>query len=49
MQGRERHPYPVGYEATRTYNGINSTIQILQGDTGPLFQVIIQFEQITAT
>ncbi|CAM8921014.1 unnamed protein product [Rhodiola kirilowii] len=38
-RGKDRHPYPVGYQAARTYNGIVLTMEVQQGNTGPLFAI----------
>ncbi|KAJ8774514.1 hypothetical protein K2173_016960 [Erythroxylum novogranatense] len=38
-RGKDRYPYPVGYEARRSYNGGVYTMQIRQGPKGPLFEI----------
>jgi hypothetical protein len=39
IQGKERHPYPVGYKATRRHGGHNYSMEIGKGMQGPLFSV----------
>ncbi|KAM7468461.1 hypothetical protein LguiB_016023 [Lonicera macranthoides] len=38
-QGKDRYPHPVGYQATRTHNGITYKMAILEGLKGPLFTI----------
>ncbi|KAL8138134.1 hypothetical protein V2J09_004135 [Rumex salicifolius] len=38
-RGKDRYPYPVGYCALRTHNGINYKMEILEGSSGPVFQI----------
>lgn len=38
-QGKDRHPYPVGYVAHRTCNGNTYKMAILEGLKGPEFAV----------
>ncbi|CAN1152356.1 hypothetical protein LINPERPRIM_LOCUS28886 [Linum perenne] len=39
-RGRDRYPYPVGFQALRTYNGTIYKLQINEGPKGPLFVII---------
>uniref|UniRef100_A0A164STK5 Uncharacterized protein n=1 Tax=Daucus carota subsp. sativus TaxID=79200 RepID=A0A164STK5_DAUCS len=36
-RGKDRYPYPVGYHAMRTQNGVTYTMQIHEGLKGPSF------------
>ncbi|GMH15255.1 hypothetical protein Nepgr_017096 [Nepenthes gracilis] len=38
-RGKDRYPYPVGYEALRTHNGISYKMEIHEGTKGPIFQI----------
>ncbi|CAN0896213.1 hypothetical protein LINGRAHAP2_LOCUS18346 [Linum grandiflorum] len=38
-RGKDRYPYPVGYQARRTYNGTMYKMQINEGPKGPLFVI----------
>ncbi|KAJ7943316.1 DNA binding protein [Quillaja saponaria] len=38
-RGKERYPYPVGYQAVRSHNGITYKMQIREGDKGPQFVI----------
>ncbi|KAL8120980.1 uncharacterized protein LOC141724995 isoform X2 [Apium graveolens] len=38
-RGKDRYPYPVGYHAMRTHNGIAYTMQICEGPKGPSFTI----------
>ncbi|KAI3763700.1 hypothetical protein L2E82_13694 [Cichorium intybus] len=38
-RGKDRHPYPVGYVAHRTYNGNTYKMAILEGLKGPEFAI----------
>ncbi|CAA6662932.1 unnamed protein product [Spirodela intermedia] len=38
-RGKGRYPYPVGYQALRTYAGITYRMEIQEGVKGPLFVV----------
>ncbi|OMO72056.1 hypothetical protein COLO4_27850 [Corchorus olitorius] len=37
--GKDRYPYPVGYQAVRAHNGSTYKMEIHQGPKGPLFMV----------
>ncbi|XP_019074824.1 uncharacterized protein LOC100268093 isoform X3 [Vitis vinifera] len=39
-RGKDRYPYPVGYQALRTHNGIRYKMEIHEGPKGPLFVII---------
>lgn len=39
LQGKDRYPYPVGYKAVRTHNGMTCKMEIHEGLKGPLFSV----------
>ncbi|KAJ9707739.1 hypothetical protein PVL29_000014 [Vitis rotundifolia] len=39
-RGKDRYPYPVGYQALRTHNGIGYKMEIHEGPKGPLFVII---------
>ncbi|KAI8377795.1 uncharacterized protein BYT42DRAFT_357856 [Radiomyces spectabilis] len=34
-----KHPYPIGYKATKSHFGNNYTMTITKGDNGPVFSV----------
>ncbi|XP_047318269.1 uncharacterized protein LOC124921637 [Impatiens glandulifera] len=38
-RGKDRYPYPVGYQALRTRNGVTYTMKIHEGLKGPLFMI----------
>ncbi|XP_057961058.1 uncharacterized protein LOC131153051 isoform X2 [Malania oleifera] len=38
-RGKDRYPYPVGYQAVRTHNGSTYKMEIHEGLKGPLFVV----------
>ncbi|CAK9142437.1 unnamed protein product [Ilex paraguariensis] len=38
-RGKDRYPYPVGYQALRTYSGTTYKMGILEGLKGPLFTI----------
>uniref|UniRef100_A0A0D9XBG3 FYR C-terminal domain-containing protein n=1 Tax=Leersia perrieri TaxID=77586 RepID=A0A0D9XBG3_9ORYZ len=38
-RGKDRYPYPVGYQAVRHFSGISYTMEIQQGPRGPVFKV----------
>ncbi|KAK2975934.1 hypothetical protein RJ640_008034 [Escallonia rubra] len=38
-RGKDRYPYPVGYQAVRTHNMITYTMEIIEGLKGPLFKI----------
>ncbi|TKY75463.1 nucleus protein [Spatholobus suberectus] len=38
-RGKDRYPYPVGYQAVRAYNGITYTMEICEGVNGPRFLI----------
>ncbi|KAK1389841.1 hypothetical protein POM88_018019 [Heracleum sosnowskyi] len=38
-RGKDRYPYPVGYHAMRTHNGITYTMHIHEGLKGPSFTI----------
>ncbi|XP_017216175.1 uncharacterized protein LOC108193855 isoform X1 [Daucus carota subsp. sativus] len=38
-RGKDRYPYPVGYHAMRTQNGVTYTMQIHEGLKGPSFTI----------
>jgi hypothetical protein len=42
LQGKDRYPYPVGYQAVRAHNGTTYKMEIVEGDNGPKFLVCIQ-------
>ncbi|KAK3027272.1 hypothetical protein RJ639_041218, partial [Escallonia herrerae] len=37
--GKDRYPYPVGYQAVRTHNMVTYTMEIIEGLKGPLFKI----------
>lgn len=39
MQGRDRYPYPVGYQATRLHGGHDYRLEVAEGPNGPDFVV----------
>ncbi|KAE8648790.1 hypothetical protein Csa_007889 [Cucumis sativus] len=39
-RGKDRYPYPVGYQAVRAYNGIKYKMEVLEGPKGPLFMIL---------
>ncbi|XP_022150653.1 uncharacterized protein LOC111018735 isoform X2 [Momordica charantia] len=39
-RGKDRYPYPVGYQAIRAYNGIKYKMEIHEGPKGPLFMIL---------
>lgn len=39
LQGKDRYPYPIGYNALRTQNGVSYKMEIHEGLNGPLFTV----------
>ncbi|XP_020533646.1 uncharacterized protein LOC105630963 isoform X2 [Jatropha curcas] len=38
-RGKDRYPYPVGYQARRAYNGGTYKMEIQEGHKGPLFVI----------
>ncbi|PHU02223.1 hypothetical protein BC332_27474 [Capsicum chinense] len=38
-RGKDRYPYPIGYSALRTQNGVSYTMEIHEGLKGPLFTI----------
>lgn len=40
-RGKDRYPYPIGFKAVRTQNGITYRAEISEGLKGPLFMVKI--------
>ncbi|XP_058744306.1 uncharacterized protein LOC131616867 [Vicia villosa] len=38
-RGKDRHPYPVGYQAVRAHNGVTCKMEILEGVNGPTFLI----------
>ncbi|GAB4829032.1 hypothetical protein Ancab_018691 [Ancistrocladus abbreviatus] len=38
-RGKDRYPYPVGFQALRTHNGFTYKLEIYEGAKGPIFQV----------
>ncbi|CAN6203892.1 unnamed protein product [Urochloa humidicola] len=38
-RGKDRYPYPVGYNAIRHFSGISYAMEIQQGPRGPIFMV----------
>ncbi|XP_050203355.1 uncharacterized protein LOC126653495 isoform X2 [Mercurialis annua] len=38
-RGKDRYPYPVGYQACRAYNGSTYKMEIQEGSKGPLFLI----------
>ncbi|GLT36955.1 hypothetical protein SLA2020_113000 [Shorea laevis] len=38
-RGKDRYPYPVGYQAVRAHNGSTYKMEILEGSKGPLFRI----------
>ncbi|XP_021718369.1 uncharacterized protein LOC110686093 [Chenopodium quinoa] len=38
-RGKDRYPYPVGYQALRTHNGLTYKMEIHEGSKGPIFQI----------
>ncbi|XP_062208252.1 uncharacterized protein LOC133909716 isoform X3 [Phragmites australis] len=38
-RGKDRYPYPVGYQTVRHFSGISYTMEIQQGSRGPVFLV----------
>ncbi|XP_065860602.1 uncharacterized protein [Euphorbia lathyris] len=38
-RGKDRYPYPVGYQARRAYNGSDYKMEIQEGLKGPLFLI----------
>ncbi|XP_050129574.1 uncharacterized protein LOC126606259 isoform X1 [Malus sylvestris] len=39
-RGKDRYPYPVGYQAVRAHNGSTYKMEIQEGPKGPLFSII---------
>ncbi|XP_008446596.2 uncharacterized protein LOC103489281 isoform X1 [Cucumis melo] len=39
-RGKDRYPYPVGYQAVRSYNGIKYKMEVHEGPKGPLFMIL---------
>ncbi|XP_058183113.1 uncharacterized protein LOC131301036 isoform X1 [Rhododendron vialii] len=39
-RGKDRYPYPVGYKAVRTHNGMTCKMEIHEGLKGPLFSIV---------
>lgn len=39
LQGKDRYPYPVGYQAVRAQNGTTYKMEIHEGVNGPRFLV----------
>ncbi|XP_021756544.1 uncharacterized protein LOC110721652 [Chenopodium quinoa] len=38
-RGKDRYPYPIGYQALRTHNGLTYKMEIHEGSKGPIFQI----------
>ncbi|KAL5063273.1 hypothetical protein RYX36_025010 [Vicia faba] len=38
-RGKDRYPYPVGYQAVRVHNGTTYKMEILEGVNGPIFLI----------
>lgn len=38
-RGKDRYPYPVGYQALRTHKGLTYKMEIHEGSKGPIFQI----------
>ncbi|KAL3511024.1 hypothetical protein ACH5RR_030425 [Cinchona calisaya] len=38
-RGKDRYPYPVGFKAVRTQNGVTYRMEICEGVKGPLFTI----------
>ncbi|KAH9602416.1 hypothetical protein KSS87_010627 [Heliosperma pusillum] len=38
-RGKDRYPYPIGYRALRTHNGLTYKMEINEGTKGPIFQI----------
>ncbi|CAN4122038.1 unnamed protein product [Withania somnifera] len=38
-RGKDRYPYPIGYNALRTQNGVSYKMEIHEGFKGPLFTI----------
>ncbi|KAH0668456.1 hypothetical protein KY289_022949 [Solanum tuberosum] len=38
-RGKDRYPYPIGYNALRTQNGVSYKMEIYEGLNGPLFTI----------
>ncbi|XP_049365084.1 uncharacterized protein LOC125829906 [Solanum verrucosum] len=38
-RGKDRYPYPIGYNALRTQNGVSYKMEIHEGLNGPLFTI----------
>ncbi|KNA14668.1 hypothetical protein SOVF_105350 isoform B [Spinacia oleracea] len=45
-QGKDRYPYPVGYQALRTHKGLAYKMEIHEGSKGPLFQITSNDKQL---
>lgn len=39
-RGKDRYPYPIGYKAVRTHNGMACKMEIHEGLKGPLFSIV---------
>ncbi|MCH89663.1 F/Y rich carboxy-terminal protein, partial [Trifolium medium] len=37
--GKDRYPYPVGYQAVRAHNGTTYKMEIVEGVNGPKFLI----------
>lgn len=42
LQGKDRYPYPIGYQVIRALNGSTYKMEIHEGLKGPLFVVCTQ-------
>ncbi|XP_057531121.1 uncharacterized protein LOC130809378 isoform X3 [Amaranthus tricolor] len=38
-RGKDRYPYPVGYQARRTHKALTYKLEIFEGSKGPIFQI----------
>ncbi|XP_074296127.1 uncharacterized protein LOC141623875 [Silene latifolia] len=38
-RGKDRYPYPIGYQALRTHNGLTYKMEVYEGTKGPIFQI----------
>ncbi|PNX86891.1 DNA binding protein, partial [Trifolium pratense] len=38
-RGKDRYPYPVGYQAVRAHNGTTYKMEIVEGVNGPKFLI----------
>lgn len=39
-RGKDRYPYPIGYQAVRNYVGHNYKMEIQEGAKGPVFVIV---------